>query len=87
MSDETDDIHHHPTVPPPNIPHGPYPDTHPPAQHPTKDPSSAPATKPMRYQWIGSDNTSEYMESIRKWQAHSNQANFIEQFNTITREY
>jgi hypothetical protein len=27
------------------------------------------------------------MESIRKWQAHSNQTSFLEQFNTITSEY
>jgi hypothetical protein len=27
------------------------------------------------------------MESIRTWQAHSNQPSFLEQFNTITSEY
>ena len=41
----------------------------------------------MRYEWIGKDNTKEYVESIHKWKMHSNNSSFTWACDTITELY
>ena len=46
-----------------------------------------PAVQIERYEWIGRDNTKEYMDSIHKWKIHSNSSSFAKSFDAITDRY
>ena len=46
-----------------------------------------PAVQIERYEWIGRDNTKEYMDSIHKWKIHSNSSSFSKSFDAITDRY
>jgi hypothetical protein len=48
---------------------------------------STPVAKHVHYEWIGSEDTKEYMRSVEKWRAHTNDSSFATEFDTITKLY
>jgi hypothetical protein len=82
-----EDLSHIHTLPPPHLLHVPDHNVDHPNSIPDHVRSTTPAVKLERYEWIGKDNTKDYMESIAKWKAHSNRASFTLNFDAITAKY
>ena len=40
-----------------------------------------------RYEWVGKDDTIDYMRSIKKWREHTNSDYFAREFDDITEKY
>jgi hypothetical protein len=38
----------------------------------------------VHYEWIGREDTQEYMQSIEKWRKHTSEETFATEFNRIT---
>jgi hypothetical protein len=39
------------------------------------------------YEWIGREDTMEYMRSIKKWKEHTSSDSFAREFDDITTKY
>lgn len=49
--------------------------------------TTSPAAEHNYYEWIGREDTKEYVQSIEKWRAHTNEERFATEFKKITRAY
>jgi Asp-tRNA(Asn)/Glu-tRNA(Gln) amidotransferase C subunit len=41
----------------------------------------------VHYEWIGREDTQEYMQSIEKWRKHTSEETFATEFNRITEQF
>jgi hypothetical protein len=57
----------------------------------TKETAGARTIAPTKfsdyYEWIGREDTKEYMQSIQKWRDHTNSEHFATEFNNITTRF
>ena len=65
----------------------PHHTTHTQSTHIHSPQQSAPLGNSSHYEWIGREDTREYMCSIWKWKEHTNNERFAQKFDSITTQY